>query len=150
MKSAALLLGVVLALAACDPRPPKPKTLLQEIDMKASTFFLSAVLAAAPAAAQQSADQGPSARERAGQASDQTKQAVKDSALTTKVHTALASDVGLKTLKIDVDSDANSGTVTLKGRVDSEDTKKRAEEVAKKVEGVTAVKNQLVVGASKS
>jgi len=35
--------------------------------------------------------------------------------------------------------------VTLKGRVDSEDTKKRAEAVAKKVSGVTAVKNELQV-----
>ena len=48
-----------------------------------------------------------------------------------------------KMLRINVDSD--KGVVTLKGRVDSEDTKKRAEAVAKKVSGVTAVKNDLQV-----
>ena len=41
--------------------------------------------------------------------------------------------------------DSDKGVVTLKGRVDSEDTKKRAEAVAKKVSGVTAVKNDLQV-----
>ena len=63
---------------------------------------------------------------------------------TSKVHTALANDVGLKTLRrINVDSD--NGVVALKGRVDSQDTKQRAEAVAKRVSGVTAVKNELQV-----
>ena len=53
-------------------------------------------------------------------------------------------DVGLKTMyRINVDSD--KGVVTLKGRVDSEDTKRRAEAVAKRVSGVSAVKNELQV-----
>ena len=69
---------------------------------------------------------------------------VSDATLTTKVHTALANDVGMRTMySINVDSD--KGVVTLKGRVDSEDTKKRAEAVAKQVGGVTAVKNELRV-----
>ena len=70
-----------------------------------------------------------------------------DAALTTKVHTALANDVGLRTMySINVDSD--KGVVTLKGRVDSADTKRRAEEVAKRVGGVSAVKNELQVKGS--
>ena len=69
---------------------------------------------------------------------------VSDATLTTKVHTALMNNVGLNTLRsINVDSD--KGVVTLKGRVDSEDTKRRAEEVAKRVSGVSAVKNELRV-----
>jgi hyperosmotically inducible protein len=48
---------------------------------------------------------------------------------------------------IDVDSD--KGVVTLKGKVTSADAKKRAEEVAKKVDGVKSVKNQLRVEAPK-
>ena len=69
---------------------------------------------------------------------------VSDATLTTKVHTALMNNVGLNTLRsINVDSD--KGVVTLKGRVDSEDTKRRAEEVAKRVGGVSAVKNELRV-----
>jgi hyperosmotically inducible periplasmic protein len=65
-------------------------------------------------------------------------------ALTTKVKTALASDVGMRTMtNIDVDSD--NGVVTLKGKVDTAEAKKKAEEIAKKVDGVKSVKNQLTV-----
>jgi hypothetical protein len=71
--------------------------------------------------------------------------AVSGATLTTKVKSALAADVGLKTVTgIDVDSD--KGIVTLKGKVDTADQKKRAEAVAKKVSGVKSVKNQLKVG----
>jgi len=78
------------------------------------------------------------------QGRQQNTQYAKDSALTTKVHTALANDVGMKTLtKINVDSE--KGVVTLKGEVDSAETKRRAEEVAKRVSGVTSVKNELKV-----
>jgi hyperosmotically inducible protein len=82
----------------------------------------------------------PSAQDRAG-----NREAVSDTALTGKVKSALAADVGLKTVTgIDVDSD-KGGVVTLKGKVDSADMKKRAEQVAKKVNGVKSVKNQLTV-----
>ena len=57
-----------------------------------------------------------------------------------RIHAA-AQDVGLKTMKIDVDSE--QGVVTLKGNVDSEDTRRRAEATARKVSGVTQVRNQL-------
>jgi hyperosmotically inducible periplasmic protein len=78
------------------------------------------------------------------QGRQQNTQYAKDSTLTTKVHTALANDVGMKTLtKINVDSD--KGVVTLKGEVDSADTKRRAEEVARRVSGVSSVKNELKV-----
>jgi hyperosmotically inducible protein len=67
--------------------------------------------------------------------------------LTGKVKSALAADVGLSTVTtIDVDSD--NGVVTLKGRVDSTDKKAKAEEIAKKVEGVRSVKNELRVEKS--
>ena len=80
-----------------------------------------------------------------GSTSDQIKQDAKDATLTTKVKSALAADVGLSTLKIDVDSAGS--TVTLKGTVDSADKKQRAEEVARKVDGVATVRNQLQVKA---
>ena len=67
--------------------------------------------------------------------------------LTGKVKSALAADVGLSTVTtIDVDSD--NGVVTLKGRVDSTDKKAKAEDIAKKVEGVRSVKNELRVEKS--
>ncbi len=67
----------------------------------------------------------------------------KNAMLTGKVKAALAADVGLKTWNIDVDSAGT--TVTLNGAVDTEATRKRAEEVARRVEGVATVKNNLTV-----
>ena len=82
----------------------------------------------------------PTAEDRA-----KNREAVSDTTLTGKVKSALAADVGLKTVtSINVDSEAG-GVVTLKGKVDSADVKKRAEAVAKKVSGVKSVKNQLEV-----
>jgi hyperosmotically inducible periplasmic protein len=78
-----------------------------------------------------------------GSASSEVKQDTRNAALTAKVKSALAADVGLKTLKIDVDSMGN--TVTLKGAVDSADTRRRVEEVARKVDGVATVRNELTV-----
>ncbi|HKU45898.1 MAG TPA: BON domain-containing protein [Burkholderiales bacterium] len=106
--------------------------------MKRFAFVICAALVAAPAFAQKTNEQATE------EGRDKNTQYAKDSALTSKVHTALANDVGLNTLtRINVDSD--KGVVTLKGMVDSEDVKKRAESVAKKVGGVTSVKNELRV-----
>jgi hyperosmotically inducible periplasmic protein len=65
-------------------------------------------------------------------------------ALTTKVKTALANDAGMKTMT-NIDVDSNNGVVTLKGKVDSADLKKKAGDIAKKVDGVKSVKNELKV-----
>ena len=79
-----------------------------------------------------------------GSASTEAKQDTKNAALTAKVKSALAADVGLRTLTgIDVDSQGT--VVTLKGRIDTEENKRRAEQVAQRVEGVSSVKNQLTV-----
>jgi osmotically-inducible protein OsmY len=62
------------------------------------------------------------------------------------VKSALAADVGLRTLTgISVDSDGS--TVTLKGSVDTAANKSRAEQVARGVDGVATVKNELTVQA---
>jgi osmotically-inducible protein OsmY len=116
--------------------------------MKALAFALSAALALALAACssnQGSSKSSPSSSSggTSGSVTSDISQATKDSALTAKVKSALAADVGLSTLKIDVDSAGN--TVTLKGTVDSADKKQRAEEVARKVDGVATVRNQLAV-----
>jgi hyperosmotically inducible protein len=88
-------------------------------------------------------DKLPTEQERAGNRREVSKSAA-GAALTTKVKTALAREEGMKTLgKIDVDS--ADGVVTLKGKVESAEMKKKAGEVAKKVDGVKSVKNQLVV-----
>jgi hypothetical protein len=68
-----------------------------------------------------------------------------DAALTSQVKVALADDTALRRARIDVD--ANGGIVTLKGRVDNDDAKKRIQEIAEKVPGVTWVQNQISVVA---
>ena len=108
--------------------------------MRQILILLSALLAS-QVIAQQTSEQATE------QGRQKNTELASDAALTTKVHTALANDVGLRTMySINVDSD--KGVVTLKGRVDSADTKRRAEEVAKRVGGVSAVKNELHVKGS--
>jgi osmotically-inducible protein OsmY len=107
--------------------------------MKALAFALSAAIALALAAC---AGDRPR-NQTGGSASSEVKQDTQNAALTAKVKTALAADVGLRTLNINVDSSGN--TVTLKGAVDSAETRRRAEEVARKVDGVATVRNELTV-----
>ena len=87
----------------------------------------------------------PTAEERAKNR-ETVSSSASNAALTTKVKSALANDSGMGTMtSINVDSD--KGVVTLKGKVDSAAAKKKAEEIANKVEGVKSVKNQLRVEA---
>jgi hyperosmotically inducible periplasmic protein len=108
--------------------------------MKTFAIAASALALALAACADQ-----PRSSASGGTTSD-IKQETRDAVLTAKVKSALAADVGLKTLKIDVDSSGES--VTLKGTVDSADTKQRVEQVARTVKGVGTVKNELKVRGS--
>ena len=120
--------------------------------MKSLIAVAVATAFALPAFAQtktepKSEPQLPTAEERAKNR-DSVSNTAASATLTTKVKTALASDAGLSTMTgINVDSD--NGVVTLKGKVDSADAKKKAEEVAKKVDGVKSVKNELRIEAPK-
>jgi hyperosmotically inducible periplasmic protein len=107
--------------------------------MKVLAVAIASAVALSLTACAQRGEQQPAS---GGQTSG-IKQDAKDSALTGKVKSALAADVGLKTLKINVDSAGS--VVTLKGQVDNAETKRRAEEVVRKVEGVTSVRNELTV-----
>ena len=102
---------------------------------------LLALLISLPAYAETDRKSMDEAKEKAKHAGAEAKRATRNAALTGKVKSALAADVGLKTVKIDVDSE--DGVVTLKGRVDSEGTRRRAEATVKKVSGVSEVRNQL-------
>ena len=66
-----------------------------------------------------------------------------DSTITTKVKTLLAEDDFLKSFQIGVET--YKGTVQLSGFVNSEDAVRKAGEIARSVEGVTSVKNNLIV-----
>jgi hyperosmotically inducible protein len=85
----------------------------------------------------------PTAEERAKNR-DKVATTTSNATLTGKVKSALASDAGAKTMT-NINVDSNNGVVTLKGRVDSADAKKKAADIAKKVEGVKSVKNELKV-----
>jgi hyperosmotically inducible protein len=88
-------------------------------------------------------DKLPTAEERANNR-DKVATTTSNATLTGKVKSALASDAGAKTMT-NINVDSNNGVVTLKGRVDTADAKKKAAEIAKKVEGVKSVKNELKV-----
>lgn len=69
---------------------------------------------------------------------------VDDSAIKAKVKTKLASDVRLSTLT-NIDVNSTNGIVTLAGQVHNPDERKLAAEVARSVEGVVEVHNELQV-----
>ena len=68
---------------------------------------------------------------------------VDDSAITTKVKAKLLEDQRLKGFGIDVDT--HQGEVTLTGGVDTSETKARASQLARTVDGVKRVNNMLKV-----
>lgn len=79
----------------------------------------------------------------ATQKRESTGQYVDDSAITTKVKAAIFADPALKVLQINVET--FKGVVQLSGFVDSAQSVTKAGEVARRVEGVQEVKNDLVV-----
>jgi osmotically-inducible protein OsmY len=85
----------------------------------------------------------PNANERA-QNREKVSDGAQNATLTTKVKAALANDAGMKTVAT-INVDSNDGVVTLKGKVNSADVKKKAGDIAKKVDGVKSVKNELTV-----
>jgi len=82
----------------------------------------------------------------ADKVSDTSKKAMgatKDAWISAKTKIALYSDDRVSGTAVNVDT--QNGTVTLRGKVASAEEKRAAEEVAKAVEGVTGVKNDLQV-----
>jgi hyperosmotically inducible periplasmic protein len=69
--------------------------------------------------------------------------AADDATITAAVNAGLAKDPDLSAIKINVDTQA--GKVTLSGPAPNADAKSRAEQIAKNVQGVSAVNNQLEV-----
>lgn len=83
---------------------------------------------------------GSSTQRSAGQFTD-------DAAITAKVKSAIATDVGARTAAA-VNVDTYRGTVELSGFVDDKATAERAAAAAKKVSGVREVKNALRLKSS--
>ena len=68
---------------------------------------------------------------------------IDDAAVTAKVKAALVEDPVTKAMQIDVDT--REGTVQLTGNVSSESEKDRATEVARGIDGVRSIENNLTV-----
>ena len=102
------------------------------------------VLAAGPAYAQTSADK-PTMKEKVEQKTEQAKTGVSDSWVTSKTKIALFADDRVKGRQVHVET--KGGVVMLRGKVDSAEAKSAALEIAKGIEGVKNVKNELQVVA---
>ena len=79
----------------------------------------------------------------ATQKNESTGQYVDDSVITTKVKAEIFDEPTLKSLQINVKT--YQGVVQLSGFVDSDQSVKKAGEIADRVEGVKSVKNDLIV-----
>ena len=71
---------------------------------------------------------------------------VDDAAITAAVKAKLAADGDINPFNIDVDT--NEGVVTLQGRVEKEEARSKAEELARETDGVKRVINLVKVGGN--
>jgi osmotically-inducible protein OsmY len=99
-----------------------------------------AIISAAALGIAGCASQNAPAQRNAGQFTD-------DAALTAKVKTAIATDVGARAAG-SINVETYKGVVQLSGFVDSKDMAERALAAAKKVSGVNSVKNDLRLKSS--
>jgi osmotically-inducible protein OsmY len=120
-----------------------------------SLSIAALVFAAGPAFAQTSADK-PTMKEKVEQKTEQAgdkikstaqdaKTGVTDSWITSKTKIALFADDRVKGRQVHVET--KGGKVVLRGKVDSPEAKAAAADVAKSIEGVKDVKNELQVVA---
>jgi osmotically-inducible protein OsmY len=93
-----------------------------------SAFLVAALMVSALGCASQSEPQSPGAY-------------MDDSWITTKVKTAIFNEPSLKVMQINVET--YKGVVQLSGFVDSSASQAKAVEIARSVQGVTSVKNDL-------
>ena len=96
-----------------------------------------ATIAAGILSACASGSQPPDAKRNTGEVTS-------DAALTAKVKSAIATDVGARTAAA-INIETYRGVVQLTGFVDSKEQAARAEQAAKKVDGVRSVKNDVRV-----
>ena len=120
-------------------------------------MMAAAALVAAPGASQAAGDKVESTTDKVEQKMDKAGDAVKDTAkeakagmsdswLTAKTKMALFADERVKGRQINVET--VKGTVMLRGKVDSAEAKSAAESIAKGIDGVQGVKNDLQVVAA--
>lgn len=104
--------------------------------------FLAALALAGAAALGAAGCAAPGAQANRG-----TPEVSDDAALTAKVKTAIATDVGARAAS-SINVETYRGVVELSGFVDNQETAQRALAAAKKVGGIKTLKNDLRVKAS--
>ena len=117
--------------------------------MKTLRFAACAALALTLSPLAYSADKAAEKKEapsKVDKAVEKTKEAFDDAAITTKIKAIYAKDKAVSALKIHVDTD--KGVVTLTGNAKSKDEASKAAEIAKSVNGVTSVKNDITVAGA--
>ncbi|WP_422085315.1 MULTISPECIES: BON domain-containing protein [Variovorax] len=153
---AVLVAGAALTLAACDKSDnrtagEKLDSAVAKTEQAADTAAAKTGEAVREAKAKVDAS-GTTAEVKQGVANvtEAAKEAgaavsakVDDAAITASVSAGLAKDPDLSAIKINVDT--KGGAVSLKGPAPTAAAKARAEEIAKGVQGVTSVDNQLEV-----
>lgn len=153
---AVLVAGAALTLAACDKSDnrtagEKLDSAVAKTEQAADTAAAKTGEAVKDAKAKVDAS-GTTSEVKEGMAN--AKEAVKDAgaavsatvddaAITASVSAGLAKDPDLSAIKINVDT--KGGAVSLKGPAPTAAAKARAEEIAKGVQGVTSVSNELEV-----
>jgi osmotically-inducible protein OsmY len=126
----ALLLGaLVMSLAACGERQ-SAENVGRSIDQTV----------------ERGGEKMNQAAETAGEKLAAAGQRMDDAALEARVKAALIAAPGLKSLAIDVE--AANGVVTLAGTADNPDKRDLAEQLASNIDGVTSVRNRIVVTGS--
>lgn len=125
------LVAAVTMLSACEK-----KTTTVNDTAPGSTSTTSTTTVAPSQAASNAMSATASAMDKAGDAAG-------DAMITGKVKTALIADPDIKALRIDVDT--KNGIVALKGTADSAAHSDKATTVARGIDGVKSVDNQLTV-----
>lgn len=133
------LTAITLALAACDR--PEPPTVGQQIDAG-----IERTNQAAQETVRDLQAAGQEIKQESAKAASVISEGAADMGITAKVRTALAGDAQLSAISIKVDTTNN--VVTLTGPAPSQAAADRASDLAKAVDGVTEVRNQLVVGSA--
>jgi len=153
---AVLVAGAALTLAACDKSDnrtagEKLDSAVAKTEQAADTAAAKTGQAVKDATAKvESSSTTAEVKEGMANAKEAAKDAgaamsatVNDAAITASVSAGLAKDPDLSAIKINVDT--KGGAVSLKGPAPTAAAKARAEEIAKGVQGVTSVSNQLEV-----
>jgi osmotically-inducible protein OsmY len=141
VKTSATLISLVLGaslLSACGRDDNRT------VGQKADTAIAQTERGAQQAGAEVR-EAGRSVGEAAGNAADAVANTTRDVGITASVNAKLAADERLSALKINVDT--SNGRVVLRGTAPDTEARSRATELARSVEGVTDVNNELSVQA---